>query len=444
MYLNWGDPKVVERLMATVRAYDRIIAPNPAGHLHFRTSWYSGSKVYSEGPWEWGKAQSYLVLHPGLLLGAFNGDPTARKYVTGLADGLLAHARDGGLPDDINWRTDATRGTMAPGAPPLQLLWGAWRFTGDQKYLAPVLALQGRIGNRAIADMNENVLDVLDRRTAWSADAVKKAGQPDASNFDRYLAWQVSGDRRFLEDLYGEEIRSASQRMYTQTEGHWWSDRVEIPSELLQRSRLGGVALKRNWLWPGATVSWRFAEPDAAEQVAILVRGATPTRFEVTAYNTTARPIVAAMTGWNVAPGQWRMTGGTDTRTFAFEKSASTDVAFPPGETTLAFERISDGPAVEARPDLGIGPEDIKRTGRSLTVTVHSLGAADAPAGTLTVEDAAGRVLATATTPRLKAPRDLLPKTAVVKLTLPAGAARIRVAMPSAEITQLNNTVALP
>ena len=37
------------------------------------------------------------------------------------------------------------------------------------------------------------------------------------------------------------------------TEGHWWSDRVEIPSELLQRSRLGGVALKRNWIWPGRT-----------------------------------------------------------------------------------------------------------------------------------------------------------------------------------------------
>ena len=245
-------------------------------------------------------------------------------------------------------------------------------------------------------------------------------------------------------DTAYEAIRAASQRMYTQTEGHWWSDRVEIPSELLQRSRLGGVALKRNWLWPGHTVSWRFAQPDAAEKVAILVQGATPTHFDVIAYNTTAQPVAAAMTGWNVAPGQWRVTAGGETRTFAFEKSASTDVAFPPGETTLRFERVSAAPRIDTRPDLGIGPEDLRRSGRSLTVTVHSLGATDAPAGTLTIEDAAGKVLASAATPRLKAPRDLLPKTAVVKLTLPAGATRVRVALPAAEITQLNNSVAVP
>jgi len=78
MYLNWGNPKVVERMMATVAAYRRIIQTNPAGHLHFKSSWYSGSKVYSEGPWAWSKDQSYLVLHPALLLAGFNGDVTAR------------------------------------------------------------------------------------------------------------------------------------------------------------------------------------------------------------------------------------------------------------------------------------------------------------------------------------------------------------------------------
>src|SRR6185369_4935150 len=105
LYINWGNPKVVERLMTTVRAYGRIIQPNAAGHLHFKTSWYSGSKVYSEGPWEWSKDQSYLVVHPGLLMGAFNGDPTSRKTVLGLADGIMAHGKDGIWPSEINWRT---------------------------------------------------------------------------------------------------------------------------------------------------------------------------------------------------------------------------------------------------------------------------------------------------------------------------------------------------
>jgi hypothetical protein len=237
---------------------------------------------------------------------------------------------------------------------------------------------------------------------------------------------------------------------------------VEIPSELLQRSRLGGVALKRNWIWPGATVSWRFDQPNAAEQVAILVPGATPTHFKVIAFNTADRPLKAAMTGWNVTAGDWTMTSGVDadgddkadvpqTRTVPLEKSASVDVTFAPRQTTvLEFDLAKAGQPVEGRADLGVGRDDLKFSARALQVTVHSLGALDAPAGTVWVEDAAGKVIARAATPPLKAPRDLQPKTTVVKLALPPGfdpkGARVRVALPDGtrEITQLNNSVALP
>jgi hypothetical protein len=467
MYIGWGDPKVVERLMTTVAAYDRIIQPNAAGHLHFRTSWFSGSKVYSEGPWEWQKDQSVLVLHPGLLMADFNGDPTSRKYVVGLADGLLAHARTTPtgeivLPDEINWRTDATKGVLPVNTPAMQLIWGAYRLTGDAKYEQPLLSAASKGGARTTTEFTENLLDGLRKREAWGADAVKRGSGSGASNFDRYLAWQVSGDKRFLETLYGEEIRAANQRMYMMTEGHWWSDRVEIPSELLQRSRLGGVALKRNWIWPGATVSWRFDRPEVAEQVAILVPGATPTHFKVIAFNTADRPVKAAMTGWNVTAGDWTMTSGVDangddradapqSRIVPLEKSASVDVVFAPRQTTvMEFDLARAGPPTEGRADIGIGADDVKLAGRSLQVTVHSLGAMDAPVGSLTIEDAAGKVVAHGATPPLKAPRDLKPKTAVVRLSLPVGfdpkGARVRVALPDGvrEVTQLNNVVGLP
>jgi hypothetical protein len=250
--------------------------------------------------------------------------------------------------------------------------------------------------------------------------------------------------------------------MYMHTEGHWWSDRVEIPSELLQRSRLGGVALKRNWIWPGNTVSWRFDRPEAAEQVAILMPGATPTHFKVIAYNTTSRPVRAAMTGWDVAAGDWTMTSGLDTngddaadapvtKSVALEKSASVDVEFAPrGTTVLTFDLAKAGPPTETRADVGIGRDDIKVAGRTVSVTVHSLGALDAPAGKVWVEGADGKAAASAATPALTAPRDLKPKTAVVKMTLPVGfdpkGASVRLALSNGtrEITQLNNRVALP
>jgi hypothetical protein len=80
-------------------------------------------------------------------------------------------------------------------------------------------------------------------------------------------------------------------------------------------------------------------------------------------------------------------------------------------------------------------------------VTVHSLGAVDAPASKVVLRDAAGKVLATARAAALKAPLDLLPKTEVVTLTLPHGAdwkgGSVSVEMNGKlpEITQLNNRV---
>ena len=118
--------------------------------------------------------------------------------------------------------------------------------------------------------------------------------------FTQYEAWQLTGNKGWLEKLHAEAIRSKSQNMYMLTEGHWWSDRVDQPNEILQRERLGGIALKRNQTWPGNAVSWRFADPEGAEQVAILVPGATPTHFRVIAYNMSDKPQRATMTGWDI------------------------------------------------------------------------------------------------------------------------------------------------
>ena len=55
--------------------------------------------------------------------------------------------------------------------------------------------------------------------------------------------------------------------------------------------------------------------------------------------------------------------------------------------------------------------------------------------------------IAQAATPPLKAPIDLKPKTAIVKLTLPTGdlkGASVHVALSQLEITQLNNQTPLP
>lgn len=466
LYLNWGDPKRVERVMATVKALDRIILPSPRGDGKlFSSNWFGGKTIYRESPWDWQKPYSFVIVHPSLVLPLYNGDPTAKSQIIGLADGYLAHGKQAAdgvwtYPNEINFDTGAERGgdlyDASGGATPQQTFWGAYRFTGDRKYLNPIVGRIRRKGEASAADLNENLVDDLGLR--GNAALVAKAGA-DTSLFGRYAAWQLTGDRSFLEKLHADSIQTKAQSMYLNTEGHWWSDRVESETSILQRERLGGVALKRNWSYPGHTVSWTFADPEGAVKTAILMPGATRTKFTVIAYNTADTPQKATMTTWNVTAGAWRMQTtageappavGAPSQTVSLGRSSSLEVTFAPhGYTRMDFALAEAATPTEARPDLGIGVDDIVSRAGVLSVTVHSLGGADVPAGgSVWLEDKAGRVVARAALPGLKAPRDLEPKTATVRLR-PKGQASgltVRVALPgeAAETTQLNNAVPLP
>jgi hypothetical protein len=345
---------------------------------------------------------------------------------------------------------------------PLQIFWAAYLWTGDQAFLRPLQAQITKDGPGVLADINGDTLDLLHGRETWGPKFVEEAEAGKGGDFARYAAWATSGDKRWLEALYGHEIRVDSQRMYMVTEGHWWADRVELFSDLLQRSRLGGMALRRNQITAGHTVSWRFEGPAKATDVAILVEEATPKHFKVVAYNLSDQPVRAKMTGWNIAPGRWRQVSGIDTsghdridgpaetQEVALETSASVPIVFPPHKTAVfTFDLDKEGAPVWDRPDLGIGRDDVKVAGSEVRVTVHSLGAHDAPGGTASVVDASGRVLAQAPIPPLKAPLDLQPKTAEVALHLngpaPAGS-HVHVALQgdAPEITEMNNDVVLP
>ena len=464
LYLNWGEPRAVERLMDNTRALRTVILKNPAGHMHFASNWYGGRQMYREGAWEWQKPYAFTVMHGPMLVGLFNANPLARGLVTGVIDGWMAHgkqAADGSwsYPNEINWRTDAERTGDGGGiTTSLQASWAAWRYTGDAKYLRPIEARLAKAGPGALAEFNENAFDAL---PGGAAARTRLAATKSDDPFARYTAWAATGDTAPLASLHADAIADKSHHMAMYTEGHWWSDRVDQPSEILQRERLGGIALRRNQSWPGNTVSWRFAEPGAAERVALLLPGATPTRFRVIAYNTTDRPQRATMSTWTVAAGRWSMQASSSTdggktlapignaQSMTLERSASTDVTFAPGTTVFDFKLEEPGTPVDGRADLGIGTDDIVLKGRSVAVTVHSLGAKDTKGGRATLIDATGKVVATTTIPPLSAPLDLQPKTVRVTLAIPAGldpkTFTVAIALPDdePEITQANNRVPL-
>lgn len=463
LYLNWGEPKAIERIMETTRALQGVILKNPAGHMHFATNWYGGRKTYRGGAFAWQKPYSFTVLHGPILLGLYNGNAAARGMVTGVIDGWMAHGTQGpdgtwSYPNEINWDTDATRVGDGGGiSTPLQGAWASWRFTGDAKYLRPIQSRLGKTGT-ALAEFNENAFDLMPGGSALR-DRIAKSAASDP--FARYAAWAATGDTTILAALHGDAWTDKAQHQYMYTEGHWWSDRVDQPNEILQRERLGGIALRRNQTWPGNTVSWRFATPGAAEQVAILMPGATRETFKVIAYNTSDVAQHATMSTWNVTAGNWRVQTSTSpdegktlvptgaAATVPLERSRATEVTFAP-HTTTVIEAMLIRPVtpVEQRPDIGIGADDVAVKGRGVMLTVHGLGSVASGPGLATLVTRDGRVVASTTLPAIEAPTDLKPRTAMVRMTIPDGVdaktltARVTLAEVP-EVTQLNNIAVL-
>ena len=483
LILDFGNPQQIERAMATARGVESLTAINAAGHRHIRTSYYSGTRMAKEEPWNRSKYYSYLVLQPGMLLVDYNGSPAAKKVVLELADGLLAHRfkdTEGkyGVPSAIQFDSDkddeATRGSM-----PWPMFWGAYSWTGDAKYLTPFV--DG--GLRSFMEINANTLDLLGKRSEWtprilsldlsSGDRRERRGgahesrgsprvtAPDALSVNHFK-WQVSGDKKYLEKLYTAQIEECQVVEYIGTEGHLWIDRVGMPFAELQRARLGGIALVRGGTYSGHAVSWKFHAPASDQSMAILIPDATTTSFKVIAFNLDQVPVRATLTGWHIDPGVWEISQGIDThgddvaheamqtRTAAFERSTSLDFTFPARTTTvLTFKLKTPGKPYWQRPDLGLSREDVVADGQILHIKIHGLGSVESPATTVAFRDAAGRIVATAPVAPLAAPVDLLPKTSEVNLVLPAGmvpsggSVEIDPDHRIEEITELNNRVEL-
>jgi hypothetical protein len=188
----------------------------------------------------------------------------------------------------------------------------------------------------------------------------------------------------------------------------------------------------------------------------------TPDHIKIIAYNLDPVAVKAKMTGWEIDPGKWEITQGVQgssaegalrdvsTRTEEFERSRDVEVTFPPHVTTvLELKLVAKGVPYWSRPDLGIGEDDVKVEGDRVQVTVHSLGSVGAPSSKVVLRDRAGKVLATAAVPSIKAPVDLFPKTAAVVLILPAGtewkggSVTVESSGKVPEITQRNNRVLL-
>lgn len=381
--VNPGSPNAAERLMESALAVrDRLLGVNSAGHTHFRSDYFSATKIADQGIWTWSSNREYYHTAPALILGDLYGNSGAREYILRFADSTLAHARKDArgnvsLPAELNFITDEARSWGRGYANPM--MWYAWRWTGDKKYLEPVL------------------------NSGWLP---------------------VSYTKESLERTMRAELRAIAAREYIMTEGSLWIDRIGFSCVSIQDSRMGGVMMNRSeHLAPSNLINWEFPQSDDAEKLGILVTNPALDGFEIEFFNTAAKPINATLRGQIVLGGEWELSlpdGKTRRIQFGREKSVSLSVP-PMREYKISMRLVGPGREDCLKPDLGIGSEDISITTNNIGVTVHNLGSKDISSAVVALIDSKGKTLAEVSTDAIPSPGDLKPKTTSVSIPIPAG-----------------------
>lgn len=376
-----GNPLQVERMMETARTVrDWLLGHNEKGHLHFRSDYFSADRIADRGTWTWSSPRQFLHLAPACMLGELYGNQEARRYVIEFVESLLAHSSTEAngevkMPVEINYLTDDVRrwGTYFSSS----LLWYCYLWTGEQRYLDPLLT----------------------------------------TSTHKFYTQPISTDD--VAEQCIQLLHAISDRRFMMREGSVWIDRVYFNCDDIQRQRLGGITLNRgsNFV-PGNAVSWHFADPELAQQVAILIPVASRDKMEVIFWNTANHPIEVDMIGMEVLGGTWQINGKTKT----WGRNQALRLTIPARqEYHLEMKLQGPGEDYNNRPDLAIGTEDISlsKNRRSLQVKLHNLGAKAAPATQVILLDSAGNRVAEATSEEMVSPQDLTPSTQVVTLTLP-------------------------
>ena len=390
-----GDPQLFERLLESAKSVrDHILGVNHAGHLHFRSDYFSATKIADKGVWTRSEAREVLHLGPAMLLGEFFGNPTARDLVTRYVDGVVAHARyDGGrmsIPTEIDYVSDEAFEYTSSLSHPYMMFNYAWHWTGKPEFM----------------------------KMMQSAGGPRPIGYPS---------------REAARNAFVEAYKTVKLNDYIMREGSTYIDHVIVYSSEVQKARLGQICMYRGADYmPLNLLSWRFADQADAEKVAILVTNAGETAFDVVFYNTTDHPVQVDMVGFRVLSGTWRCNG----RNVAWGNDRAIPLEIPAGrEYTVSMALRGKGRDAAGRPDLGIGVPDVTVVGpdavsdgtsavsggaSAVTVTLHNLGGVTSPAMDVVLMDASGTVVARTKAPRIPAPTDFLPKTATVTLPLPA------------------------
>ena len=415
----YGDPIYFERCLGAARSMPALTTVTELGHRHFKNQDCGAEDLRIERELGVDGHAHPLMLHPCFEVAWYNNSPKALSFLKEWADGWLEHMKPGEYATSVDVKTETV---AAKRSRPLDGGYGGqgsahnflYWLTGQTRYIEPFMDLfrQGRDdwpARKYVPELwQRGALDEIDRREAvLRGNAITNA--------------VALRDTTALCDALRNDIAEMQRfgMMYTYAEV--FTDRVFLNAiSNAAQCYTGGYATRNKYNHTHA-VSWEGLGTDFAA----LVLTARPDKFKVLVYNFREEPLEGRMRLWTLDHGMYDLTTGVDSdsddmadavgRTQRLEVARATRVpiVLAPGAITVLQltqeEKLDD---IRSRPDLAVAAREMTVDHGMLTGIVHNIGGDSAPGYTLSLVDAAGKVVVSKAMPALAAPVDLEPKRA--------------------------------
>jgi hypothetical protein len=445
--MDYGNPVFLERCMAAARQYDRLFPKGPEGRYLAASDFGAGifrqPGQYSDGALMW---------HPGLMLLWYNDNPVVKQQAAEYTDYITTHTngrRVGGRYGGID------------------VLFAAWRHTGNERYLRALTAAFQETGVAMDArlwdytDLSSYAAKTLEacRQVNWEASlrtTSEGISDSDFTSDEAILAYRLSGRKDALTPMLRYLYRRLTLTMPVLTHVQQSNDRVHIGKHAVDRMYLGGLALTRCMVYPHHAVSYE----GLTENFAALVAENGEDRLKAVLFNFENRPQHGRMRVWRLVPGKYEVTHGPDRndddqpdtiagrQTLDLLRYAPIPLDLPSRVPwVVTVRRIEQATPLYGRADLAVTAMDARwdAAAGTLQIPIHSLGAKSTGSYEVVVSDPAGKTLLSRTMPPLEAPLDLHPR--IATLDVPdlraRGIASVTVTLDPGnrleEITEQNN-----
>ncbi len=476
--MDYGNPVWIERMMQMARHLEELTAINAHGHRHYRSNRYGRDAIVTEGRYGWDTTANALNMQPAALLGWYQGNAEARRYLTEWMDSWcedLIDPEDGrGRAYIVEFATDEREAQRLTSYAFPHMVWAAYDQTGEQRYLDLLGTLyesDRRHYDRPLRTMNvaQQMLRHLDREDIgadlaaaiaevdlWTAPIRYTDTRPEL----KYLQWLMTGEREPVVEALRATLSDLSWELPMWTEAEQSPDRLWLPQALPNMMALGDVSMLRNRTYPLQWVSWS----QTGGKLAAWVLDKAPDRLRAWLVNVGEEPMSPIATIWRLEHGMYQVRLGSDAdedgHLDAPAETVRAELArgweLPVGEVpprTVMLLEITQTQALEpitARADLAICDRDLTiapATGEA-TLTVHNIGGADAGPFTVRVARQGMDGEATYEVAGLPAPRGFEPGRVTIPL---AGldlegceAIAVEIATEQPEIYAGNNRAVIP